>query len=372
MKEQKNLRKKIHSKTQKMASDPFLEAKGDKLDLGVGNPAFMFEYWTLVKNLTEGAGQTKISIDKYMSYDYAQSNSELKLSIKELHKKYKNASTDGKHIVFGNGASQLISAAGYAARTLYSEDFYTQQPYWPRIPTLLAYGASAYNDQEKSPRSTIVWAENHGHQTISFTTSPNNPNSVESVADETTSVFKIYDLCYNWPQYTAPKTYDGDVLIFGLGKATGHAGSRIGWAIVKDKKIADSMTKYIELSTSGVSQDAQARALTVLKTLEELEKVQFTSVFDAAKSELSRRWGLLKAVTDTKTEEFRVLNNSGMFAWCEWADKNKDGAKEFGEKYKVQVIGGEAFGAKKHNFRVSIGCYKADFDRLLETLVANA
>ncbi|KAI4382465.1 hypothetical protein MLD38_008427 [Melastoma candidum] len=50
-------------------------------------------------------------------------------------------------------------------------------------------------------------------------------------------------------------------MLFTLSKCTGHAGTRIGWTIVKDKQVARRMVKYLELSSIGVSKESQLRAL---------------------------------------------------------------------------------------------------------------
>ncbi|CAI8583373.1 unnamed protein product [Vicia faba] len=51
-----------------------------------------------------------------------------------------------------------------------------------------------------------------------------------------------------------------DLTLFTVSKSTGHAGMRIGWALVKDLEVAKKMTKFIELNTIGISKDSQLRA----------------------------------------------------------------------------------------------------------------
>ncbi|CAI8583374.1 unnamed protein product [Vicia faba] len=56
-----------------------------------------------------------------------------------------------------------------------------------------------------------------------------------------------------------------DLTLFTVSKSTGHAGMRIGWALVKDLEVAKKMTKFIELNTIGISKDSQLRASKVIK-----------------------------------------------------------------------------------------------------------
>lgn len=68
---------------------------------------------------------------------------------------------------------------------------------------------------------------------IELVTTPNNPDGVikEPVAQGTKGML-VHDLAYYWPQYTAiTSPADHDIMLFTLSKATGHAGSRIGYVL---------------------------------------------------------------------------------------------------------------------------------------------
>lgn len=62
-------------------------------------------------------------------------------------------------------------------------------------------------------------------------TSPNNPDGVcRKPVVKREGGMVVYDLAYYWPHYTpiiSPADYD--VMLFTLSKATGHAGSRVGY-----------------------------------------------------------------------------------------------------------------------------------------------
>ena len=50
-------------------------------------------------------------------------------------------------------------------------------------------------------------------------------------------------------------------MMFTLSKLTGHDGSRVGWALVKDPEMA----AQIKRKTGSLSHDAQLRAATLLQ-----------------------------------------------------------------------------------------------------------
>jgi U3 small nucleolar RNA-associated protein 4 len=52
-------------------------------------------------------------------------------------------------------------------------------------------------------------------------------------------------------------------MIFTLSKI-GNAGTRFGWAIVKDQIVFDRMFEYMWGATQGVSSDVQLKAFNVI------------------------------------------------------------------------------------------------------------
>ncbi|KAJ7550818.1 hypothetical protein O6H91_07G119700 [Diphasiastrum complanatum] len=96
---------------------------------------------------------------------------------------------------------------------------------------------------------------------------PNNPDgTIRHAVVNGSSGGLIHDLAYYWPQYTPiTSPADHDIMLFSLSKFSGHAGSRAGWAIVKDLKVAQLMSKHIMFNTIGLSRDAQARAAHIMR-----------------------------------------------------------------------------------------------------------
>lgn len=84
---------------------------------------------------------------------------------------------------------------------------------------------------------------------IEFVTSPNNPDcQLNKAVLEGPSVKTIHDRAYYWPHFTAiPAPADDDLMIFTISKLTGHAGSRFGWALVKDDSLPKNVAIYTDI-----------------------------------------------------------------------------------------------------------------------------
>uniref|UniRef100_A0A251T823 Putative pyridoxal phosphate-dependent transferase n=1 Tax=Helianthus annuus TaxID=4232 RepID=A0A251T823_HELAN len=91
---------------------------------------------------------------------------------------------------------------------------------------------------------------------------------------------------------------DHDLMIFSLSKLTGHAGTRFGWAIIKDKDVYDKVLNYIYLANAGISKDTQLRALKVLKVAMKADGKPF---FEFAYNQMSDRWNRLTSVFSKST-----------------------------------------------------------------------
>jgi L-tryptophan--pyruvate aminotransferase len=180
----------------------------------------------------------------------------------------------------------------------------------------------------------------------------------------------IFDVCYNWPQYLIDRdgrshsfTIKQDIMIFSLAKATGHAGTRIGWALVRDTQIARYMEDYIEYTTGGVSVEAQHKCLSLLNHQNNLFRLgaNHYTCFGVGKSILQSRWNDL--YNAWKTNKYTILNKYGMFVWCRGA--NNCNAATFERATQTSVISGKICGSDNRYFRINIGCSEKNFEEFI-------
>jgi L-tryptophan---pyruvate aminotransferase len=298
----------------------------EKLDLRWGNPEFLAGY--LRDNPVSNSHDVKNS-----SYIY-NSTPELEQAIVELHRKYDNAEINDKYLVIGNGATQLLLAIMFCngAFKAYQADY----PCFSRLRSLARLANKPFN--------VAVW----GHHIIKIITSPNNPDN--SVIKDLPSKEVILDNVYNWPIYTDPIKYDADVMIFSASKAFGLASSRVGWAFIKDERLAQVVRDYVEYTTGGVAIEAQNKVINLIKDniLANPEK----NIFSYGKETLQVRWKEIESIRSSIP--FEVLNSSGMFLYC------KGNCPE-----TILGMSGPDMGMPNEYFRLNLGCSNEDFERLL-------
>lgn len=75
------------------------------------------------------------------------------------------------------------------------------------------------------------------------------------------------------------------------------------WALVKDQEVARRMIKFIELTTIGVSKDAQLRAAKILRVISDSSErtassEQDESFFEFSHHLLAKRWKLLREAVE--------------------------------------------------------------------------
>lgn len=303
-------------------------------------------------------------------------------AIKRLHRVVGNAVTEDRHIVVGTGSTQLLMAALYALSSPAD-----------RHPVSLVAAApfySGYKDQAEFLRSGLYKWEGDAHTFdkdgpyIEVVTSPNNPDGAvrEAVVNRGEGKL-VYDLAYYWPQYTPiTQPLDHDIMLFTFSKCTGHAGSRIGWALVKDKEVARKMTEYMQISSIGVSKESQIRAAKILGVLGEgCRTADSENFFEYSHSILKERWERLR----------NVVKNSRVFSlpkyprdYCNFTGKYMDSNPAFAwlhskedidwesrlREHKIIARSGERFGASPKYVRISMFSPPEAFNLFLERLSA--
>ncbi|KAI3810421.1 hypothetical protein L1987_20033 [Smallanthus sonchifolius] len=248
----------------------------------------------------QNADDTAVMISGWhrMSYDYADNTMmsiELEKHIRKLHSVAGNAVTEGRYIVFGVGSSQLLSAAVYA---LSSETSSSPSKVLASAPFYSIYKDQTVFFNSKNFRfegDANSWESNdftNNMDVVEFVTSPNNPDGElkKSILEGKT----IYDHAYYWPEFTPiPGPSDEDLMIFTLSKLTGHAGTRFGWVIIKDKNVYEKVLKDIYLADMGISKDTQLRVLKILKVATQEDGKPF---FEFAYNKMRDRWERLTSV----------------------------------------------------------------------------
>ncbi|KAE9597005.1 putative transaminase [Lupinus albus] len=222
---------------------------------------------------------------------------------------------------------------------------------------------------------------------IEIVCSPNNPDGViqKPVVKSDAKGKLIHDFAYYWPQYT-PITHkaDHDIMLFTFSKCTGHAGSRVGWAIVKDVEVARKMTRFIQLSSIGVARESQTRLVKIIGGLCDsyinFGSTQSELFFHYGKRRLRERWEKLRAAIE-QSKVFTAAkfpraycnftNESSEtypgFAWLKCVEGIED-AKSYLRKLNILVREGNRFCAGQNYVRVSLLGPDEVFNELLARL----
>ncbi|KAK4762443.1 hypothetical protein SAY86_008211 [Trapa natans] len=361
------------------------------ISLDKGDPMIFEEYWERMGDKCD----LRIGGGDLMSY---LSNPggvcwfllpQLEESIRRIHSLVGNAATQGRYIVVGTGSSQLVQTVLYAlsSDSPHPLSVVCAPPYYSCYPELAGILKSELYKWEGDAHTF-----NKDGPFLELVTSPNNPDgSIRGpVVRPRAGGHVMYDLAYYWPQFT-PITHqaDHDIMIFTFSKSVGHAGSRIGWAIVKNKEIAIKMVKLIEVLSIGVSKEAQLRATKILGAICDgyegsLAMPESDKFFDYFRRIMAERWNKLREVVKKNQvfslpeyQQEQCLFSEGLagthpgFAWlkCEKGE-SKDDAEGFLKGYGIQARGGHKFGVDGSFVRVSMMSRENTFKAFLERLSA--
>ncbi|GMN45977.1 hypothetical protein TIFTF001_015155 [Ficus carica] len=353
------------------ASVAEVEDGGEEVvNLDHGDPTMYESYWQIMGE------KTTIVIPGWQSISYFSDirstcwflEPEFAKQVVRLHKVVGNAETEGHHIVVGTGSSQLYLAALYALSSKEAAEpmsVVSAAPYYSSYPLMTDYQKSGLHKWAGEARSF-----NKPGPFVELITSPNNPDGFvrHSIVNQTGGAL-IHDLAYYWPQYTPiTSPADNDLTLFTVSKSTGHAGMRIGWALVKDLEVAKRMTKFIELSTIGVSKDSQLRAAKVLEAVadscEQAGSSEFSeSFFEVSYRLMTERWQHLRDAVNTSgrfglpefTPAFCHFHGHNLqpqpaFAWLRCLNGVED-CESFLRGFNILTRGGKHFGASPEYVR---------------------
>ncbi|CAN1838711.1 L-tryptophan--pyruvate aminotransferase 1 [Linum perenne] len=363
------------------------------INLDRGDPAVFEPYWR------KNGDKCTITISGHDSLSYFSDpnsvcwfmESELQNAVRRVHRVVGNAETEGYHVVVGTGSTMLFQAALYALST----------PVAPGSEPVNVVCAAPYYSQYKEQVEMLQsrlyeWggdARTYSKATpfIEVVTSPNNPDGSprEAVVGNRDDGKVIHDLAYYWPNYIPiTRVADHDIMLFTLTKCTGHAGSRIGWALVKDKEVARKMTMFMQVTTIGVSKDSQLRAAKILEFIaNDCERAHGggngvimdsnETFFGQGRLVLAKRWEKLRAamkgrdVFITTKYPQQYCNFSGKyfqpvpaFGWL--TCKEGCDAMALMKAHNVLTRGGEAFGVSSRYTRISMIGHEDEFDRFVD------
>ncbi|KAJ6875572.1 hypothetical protein NC652_035079 [Populus alba x Populus x berolinensis] len=351
----------------------------------LGDPTMYERYWQ------QTGDKSTILIPGWQSMSYFSDagslcwflEPEFAKEIIRLHKVVGNAVTEDRYIVVGTGSTQLYQAVLYALSPLDALEplsVVSAAPYYSSYPLitdclksgLYKWAGDAQSFNKEGPYIELV-------------TSPNNPDGYvrQSVVNRSGGIL-VHDLAYYWPQYSPiAAAADHDIMLFTVSKSTGHAGMRIGWALVKDEEVAKKMVKYVELNTIGVSKDSQLRAAKVLQVVTDGCKYPTSkegSLFDFAAHLMEERWKLLRAAVRQSglftLPEFphgscRFLNISfaprPAFAWLK-CEAPIDDCEAFLRSNNILTRSGMHFGVGPQYVRISMLDRDENYDVFVERL----
>ncbi|KAK7380540.1 hypothetical protein VNO78_33053 [Psophocarpus tetragonolobus] len=350
------------------------------VDVTRGNLYFLEPFWMQAKSAILVSGWHRMgysySDDSYMSQLLVQ-------YIKKLHITLGNAITEERYIIFGSGSTQLLNAAVYALSTnssLSPSKVVATAPYFPMYRTQTQFFNSKDYRFEGDTSSWKNISDRSSTRFIEFVASPTNPEGkltdgvLHGPNDKT-----IYDHAYYWPHFTPiPSPANEDLMLFTISKLTGHAGSRFGWAIIKDEAIYKKMLTYIELNTVGVSRDTQLRALKLLNVLLEGDGRE---MFQIAYAIMKNRWTRLEQIM-SKSKHFslqelyphyctffqRVRVSTPAHAWLKCERQQDMNCNEILKTVGINGHEGSVFGADNRHVRLSITGSQDEFEILINKL----
>ncbi|KAK9134406.1 hypothetical protein Syun_013736 [Stephania yunnanensis] len=351
-------------------------------DADDGNPLFLEPYWM------NHAATTAVVVSGWnrMGYAYEDDSNiskELEKIIRQLHAVVGNANTSGKYILFGAGSTQLLNAAIIGLSPPHPDRDHSFSPasVVASAPFYQVYKQQTdiYNSLNfKWQGDTSTW-KNKSDQVgnfIEFVTSPNNPDGqLKEPILKGPYVKTIYDYAYYWPHFTAiPTPADSDLMIFAMSKLTGHAGSRFGWAFVKDEAVYKRMSSYLSINSIGASQDAQLRAFVVLRMV---VKDKAKGLFEFGYKTMRERWEMLNK-TLSKSKRFSLqkleprycsfFKEVTAYAWLKCEREEDHDCYAVLRAARIISRKGSVFSAEDRYARLSLIKNQDDFDLLLDRI----
>lgn len=285
---------------------------------------------------------------------------------------------DGKQLIFGLGATQLLHAAYYAYCVMHAKSNKENRHFLNAAPLYFTHQTPGYLD----PREVLLSFNEFNSKWINFAdhkkvgdenlveviTAPNNPDS-RMLKRETNSAYYINDRVNLWPffmtasldAFTEETLANDQISIFSLPKLLSFSGSRVGYAFVNDPKIVEYMKYFIMIETHGLAGDGQIRCLTGLRYLIENNKIN--EYFDWLFQQFKSRWQQVERVM--AKSGMKLLNHEGAGIWIKTPEKAKD---YLYKKYLLTATYGPEYGASEYYARLNLQCTTNEFEELIHRL----
>jgi aspartate/methionine/tyrosine aminotransferase len=327
-------------------------------DLVHGHPKFMQDFWA-----TSDIYDFLYEVDPlgHLEYPTLGGDQTLKEAIIKLHSMVGNSDMykiKPEQIVIGNGASQILfELIELFFNKKHLRTLGLPAPFWYRFREMAHFhkGNLAFPDTSDEYMTNII-------------VSPNNPTNIRMVGPMK-DLADILDASYNWPQYGRVVEENHPLQVYSFSKAFGLPGIRVGWAIIKDHRLAEQLAHRIEVASSGVSTVSQAVAEEIIRHTIRPKSV-ITDIFEESRKALKERWKEFTSAIQNDPN-IEVLNDNGMFAWCFM--ENFDMVDYMRSKYGIEVLSGAACGVSSDYMRINIGgdaiAFKAMCRRLRKDVV---
>ena len=216
-------------------------------------------------------------------------------AIRRFHALAGNIATEGRYVIAGVGSVEILHAAldAFASATASLPGrVFARAPNW--------LGALIVPPNSPPHSAQLAWTPNATGATVELLTKPNNPDGVLQTKISP-APFTIVDHCYYWPSYagmTANEYDDSTIATFSFSKSTGLASTRFGWAVLKNRALADALVTHGIRHRASLPLDSQLKAAILL----EHAAKDHGNLLHYGRALMGRRWAQLK-------ELFAAANN---------------------------------------------------------------
>lgn len=270
-----------------------------------------------------------------------------------------------RYLVFGIGATQCFHAALYAYHVISG----TELSITTELPGYLEYKSLV-----DVLHRDIKWVNMEDitdlNTTIEVVCSPNNPDG-KVYSRRTRAKYAIHDNVNTWPFfYSNPQDYynedysDQDISIYSYPKILGFSASRVGYAFVRDERVAKLMEKYIAYNCHGLCTEGQLKCLTGINYILK-DPVEYMNMVTLRCKERWEQFIEAVAVYNSKSDiKLTVYNSSGPTAWILCSIP----ALQWVESMNIVCTYGPEYGGSDNHVRVNILAMPNEFNEMIRRL----